>query len=442
MPKKTKKVKIPKYSKHSVGDIGRVEKIDSEKFDVLKTGINNIESLKNVEKSKLKQWYRHFEKQLKLKDLNNILWVSIHWSHIVQYINDKSLKWSPASRRMHLDALSNILLSIDKNKFRELTRKFWNEGRKIQEKREVTQKDNIFKKKDLDNFVCFDDLVKKRNEYLQLWNAKPEDLQTHMYYLILSLNTFAPPLRLDTLNMNITQGGPKPKKDNHMWEYSADKWAMIINVDKVSSKIGCARFDLSEELPKMPQYGEKLNQIISRSVKILPRKYLITSIKNKDKLMSSNIYRSSLHNIFSPLKPSHNGLRKAFVNHFYRLSPSENHKIMWAHRMRHSVSSAEKDYKKININHVVKVLPAEVKVKPIETKKKPKDIRISQTEYRNKPENKEKLKKWRQDNKMKVNRNKLIWTYNNGFAKPRKTTLDKYNIKYDEDTKRYIAVNL
>ena len=73
-----------------------------------------------------------------------------------------------------------------------------------------------------------------------------------MFHLILAVNTYIPPLRLNWIDMEIypervVEGKvkkkipanlPAPPEDdqNYLWEVNPGKWAMVINYDKVENK--------------------------------------------------------------------------------------------------------------------------------------------------------------------------------------------------------------
>ena len=113
--------------------------------------------------------------------------------------------------------------------------------------------------------------------------------------------------------------------------------------------------------------------------------------------------------------------------------------------MRHTVQVAMKSYYAVNITCYETQGPKELEIKPlpppkaVEKRKPPKDPRLTQKEYRSKPENKAKLKAWREKNKDRIQATKYLWLLKNGFVKnPRTDTLDKYGISYNQNLKTYI----
>jgi hypothetical protein len=96
--------------------------------------------------------------------------------------------------------------------------------------------------------------------------------------------------------------------------------------------------------------GSKLRDILIDSYKKRPRKYVLSSITNKELPMSISTYNNLLKNIFSK-NISQNMLRKSAVNYYYdtknKLTFKE--KSLIAKYMRHSVGTAMSEYQKFNI---------------------------------------------------------------------------------------------
>jgi hypothetical protein len=127
---------------------------------------------------------------------------------------------------------------------------------------------------------------------------------------------------------------------NYIWEHAAGQWRYVIGDDKITSKeqkkAGYERsiFTLSDEV-------EGINKIITKSLVVHPRKYLMTPIRklNPDEPMTAASYNSTLYSIFAPKKPTCNLFRKAYVNYHYpKFSTAQQTKI--ATRMRHNKNLA------------------------------------------------------------------------------------------------------
>jgi hypothetical protein len=198
-------------------------------------------------------------------------------------------------------ALVHILLGIDKNTYRELVRQWIIESNRIATDYKLEVRKGKLSEKDLDNFVCYEELVRKRDQYFKLWKANPKNLKHNMMHLILAVNTYVPPMRLTAKNMVVWKSHREPPSDdnNYIWEDRPGHWGMMINTDKIESgrrewaeKKGLEykrdHFRLGEVLEGLPEgSGETLNKIITASLQAYPRKLLFIGVKNKEHLTDS-----------------------------------------------------------------------------------------------------------------------------------------------------------
>ena len=138
-------------------------------------------------------------------DKNQLSWVGNIWLEIIKYIKATYIppKFAESTLRGYLEAVANILLHIDKIKFKSITRGFYNTGLSLQQRIDKQNEDSELTEQEEKNFVSFDDLVKKREQLQAEWNVSQSSLKLHMYNLILSFNTMVPPLRLNLVGMQI-----------------------------------------------------------------------------------------------------------------------------------------------------------------------------------------------------------------------------------------------
>jgi hypothetical protein len=134
-----------------------------------------------------------------------INWVGEHWRTIFAFIKDtySTDKYADITLRSHLEGLANVLLAINKDKFKEVTRPFFNTGISIQRIINKENEDSVLSKKDVANFVPYEDLVRERDKLFELWHHDPKNLKLNMFHLILAVNTYIPPLRLNFVDMEI-----------------------------------------------------------------------------------------------------------------------------------------------------------------------------------------------------------------------------------------------
>jgi len=105
----------------------------------------------------------------------------------------------------------------------------FNTGLSIQQLIDKENEEYKLTDKDVKNFVSFELLVKQRDILYNQWMKDPKDLKLNMYHLILAVNTYIPPLRLNWVDMEfyperLVDGKPKtpkivgaPPDDNTNW---------------------------------------------------------------------------------------------------------------------------------------------------------------------------------------------------------------------------------
>src|SRR5690606_15349091 len=87
----------------------------------------------------------------------------------------------------------------------------------------------------LNNFVCFEDIVKRRDEFGKRFEEAPNDNKLNLSHLLLSLYTYQPPLRQDWKDVLITENKPPVNTDqNYLWKQKNGKYTLFLNHDKVT----------------------------------------------------------------------------------------------------------------------------------------------------------------------------------------------------------------
>lgn len=395
-----------------------VRKLDDPvEFKAIKTDIKSLTTLKKHEQERLNVWYNYFHarKELVPPTKHHIQWVADNYQTIEKYIRDTYVepKYKPSTLRNHLEALANVLLAIDKNKYREVVRPWFNLGLSLQQMIDKGNEQSVLSEKELANFVTYPELVAKRDELEKKWMNDPKDLKLNMFHLLLSVNTYIPPLRLDWLDMNIyparfknkkviknppdpTTIPPPPENDeNYLWEEKAGEWSIVINSDKIENKrkskdVPRQVMRLSDDIEGVTN-GKRLNTIINLSLKYAPRDYVLIGVRTKE-AMSESGYDSALASMFAPKKPTQNTLRKAYINFWHSQNLSTGKLKEIAYRQRHTLTVALSSYRKINasdaplpvekkeplipeMERLAIVEPAEVKSLPIVPQDVPKELR-------------------------------------------------------------------
>ena len=460
---------------------------------------------KDKVKERISVWYNVFKANKMIdvdKSKNDTSWIAKNYDKLHKWIlttyGNEEL-YSPNTLRNHLEGLANALLHIDKYKYKEIVRPMFNEALVVQKKIDVKNEDSMLSDKEVKNFVHYPEIIRERDRLAEHLEINPNDKKTNIYHLILSINTYVPPLRLDWLGMKfwptrvkdgktikVTEAmrkTPVPTKDadSYLYEYTEGHWAIVINNDKVS-KYHKEKFDelqktLSEEdkkdyerftykldddiIQEKPKYtrvtdGKELNKIINQSLKYFNRDYVLPAVKLNNEPMGESSYASAFRTLFSdpnnPRQPTQNLIRKMYINHWYEhFNLSEKTKIAIAMRMRHSTKIASKAYRKINVpeltgnfeGYTPKEMPA---VPPSLPRKKAKtfDPKEYSKEYRNNPEHKQKIEEYRKEfykkNKNIILARKQLDLLNKGLvSNPTEHSKTTYGLKYDADKKQWVS---
>jgi hypothetical protein len=333
---------------------------DKTKFEKVETGKTKPSELKKNESDKLLTWFNKFHTALGQNiTMDDITWVGPKASILEGAIK---MTYKGSSLRAHLEALANILLSIDKDKYQKMAKKLFLQGARIQKIITKHNDKSVLDDEQLENFVSYTELENKRNELGYDLKEDPTNRKLNMQHLILSLNTYIPPLRLDYLDMKVIRLGDNPKRthtENYLIETPINQWSIIINGDKISKKYTDpeAVFTISKNIKRVTN-GKELNKIITESLNLLPRKYLLVGLTS-DEPMSQSTYNHLLAELFEPKHPTQNLIRKAYINHWHRLKKNgyelpEGVLKEIATRMRHSISTARSSYRKINLSNEIK----------------------------------------------------------------------------------------
>lgn len=372
-----------------------VKKLDiPERFAEIPTGIKTSDQLKKVVRERYSVFYNHFfdpQRTFVGPNKSDIRWVGDHHEAILKWINETYTNGN--TLRNQIEGLANILLAIDKVKFKEVVRPLFNTGLTTQQIVDKANEENVLDEEDMRNYVSYRRLVQKRNEMYELWRKDPANLKNNMYHLILALNTYVPPLRLDWLDMQIyppqsvhargeageakrtrrgrvsapspdrprvdlaAYGEPPKDTNNYLWEYAPGLWAIVINHDKIENKRearGLPRqiMRLEDDIPGVTD-GKRLNMIINESLQVAPRDYVLIGVKTKAAMGQSG-FRSAMAAMFKPKKPGQNLIRKAYINYWHRFKlngmelPERVLKDV-AFKMRHTLEVARGSYRKVNL---------------------------------------------------------------------------------------------
>ena len=354
---------------------------DPEQFNAIKTNLKTTSGLKEHESAKYETWFNQLQESnpsILPRTKGSLKWIADNHEILKQHIYDTYISMAPNTLRNHLESLANILLAIDKVKFKEVARPLFNTGLKIQQAVDEENRNSVLSEKELANFVTYDELVKKRDEIQKEWLENPKDIRLNMFHMILAINTYIPPLRLTWLEMNIypprlvngaivkpaITGTPPPEnRANYLWEHAPGQWTLIIGEDKIENarqkkKKSRQMIPLSDEIPGVTN-GHRLNELMNISISAQPRNYVLIGIKQQGQHMVASSYSNALAKMFAPKKPTQTVLRKAYVCHWHSQGLSFNILNKIADRMRHTLYVALASYWKTNTPAVVAARAAE-----------------------------------------------------------------------------------
>ena len=255
---------------------------------------------------------------------------------------------------------------------------------------------------------------------------KPTTINAHYKHLLLSMLILQPPLRtsfystaslLETLDRN-------DHKSNFMYINRRGKVHAyyFVNKDKASKyKI----YSMDKSLSKI-EVNDKLAIMLSDSFRDYPRKYLF---ENRKKPVSETTLNKWLQSITGLPSINFNMMRSIYITWFYKNNLLFGPREKLSLQMRHSQATASKNYLKIFDED--KLSPSE------ETEKLKKDnLKI---EHENQLLKGEMIKIKMEEGEPIYNkrRSDILYRINKKNVQPRSSTLEKYNIEFDPETKLY-----
>jgi len=313
-------------------------------FGAIKTGITDIKEMPMI----IRKTYNSWMNKMGLKE-KNMLWIAADPYAIINLINTSPLKIT--SKRIHFESLANILLAIDKNKFKNFVKNLYTVGIVIQQN--VPQGENELTEAESKTYVPYEEIVAVRNSI-----HSNLSLKNNMEHLILSLNTYIPPVRLDYLGMIVKYSNDEPELEedtapaystNYLWiNEDNDKMYIVLNKDKIGNGILELKDFVSKHSHLLYINGDKLKEIIKDSLEQFPREYLLCSPKDEVIPMGMPTYNSLINQSLHK-KAKQNIFRKAYINYWHDSMRLLNHNELKtiAMYMRHSLSTAMSTYKKI-----------------------------------------------------------------------------------------------
>jgi hypothetical protein len=336
----------------------------------------------------------------------------------------KNDKWGEGSKQ-NLYFMITRWLDINRpgDKYIEVFREA---GFGLKKKSDEKEQENGIDGKEIDN-------LKDHEYFVEILNSiKTEDqTMTQHYKYLLYLLVHQPPVRTAFYNTAsfIFSQKADDGENNFVWitKRGKTKAFLIVNQDKVSNYAANKRED--PYLTEIPIENEILVKLIEKSYKDYPRTYLFEL--NGNAVSQMTIIRW-LRDITKLSGVNVDMMRSSYINWYHNKNKSLGSKMKLAKMMRHSVHVAQKNYLKVS-NDDNKTPNEEVEGLKIENAKLQYEINDLKTRL-----NDIKGSESTDDKTEKKRRRDVLYVLNKKGIRAKQSTMDKYNITYDEEKKLFL----
>ena len=307
---------------------------------------------------------------------------------------------------------------------------FKNAGYKFKTTRQDKEGENQLDTKEQNNYqslLYFEELLKQKTI------ESTKDKAAYYGYLITALTTLQPPLRTDFYtSCKFSDGKEIHDGGNYLVIQKTKDFTRLfykVGNDKVSNS---KYYKTKPNLDVIEIENKELVNIILKSYEMYKRAYLFEN--NNGQPIKPDTLLQYLKTYTNIKGLTVNMMRSIYITTQYNKRISYKDKENLAHKMRHSILTASKNYFKLteddkptNVNEEIEQLKKEIELLKIENNKlKVENENIKQLHEPN--INSSEFKKKRRD---------IILYANKKGTTIKDNTLDKYNIKYDETTKTY-----
>jgi hypothetical protein len=275
----------------------------------------------------------------------------IEWLQDLESVMGAIEHYKPGSRKLYIVPVVVLLKGCNEN---DLHAKYSNELEKCT--KDIASKDNMEQTKterELKNWITLKDVKDKINKLQRTIRRKimvkkidqidVEDRRIITHHLILNLYSKMNPLRNDYAEVKIIPHGHEQsqadQKLNVLVEAPPGSYTMYLRHYKTHKAYG----DKTAVFPK------SVNKIVSDSLRLFPRSYLLSNLTNGEQPMSPAYLSKTFGQIFEK-DGKHVGswmLRKIFLSELYKdeVTLKERHAI--AASMGHSAEIAERVYRRV-----------------------------------------------------------------------------------------------
>jgi hypothetical protein len=409
-----------KYTPHKKGDPEYVSLIDDKtKY----SGIQKIVTLSSLTKhykystivNQYNTIYNLFTDEYDINfPRNDMTWIKDNYPKlkefiIKQYVDNVSNNNTSSS---YLNTFGNLLLMIDKSRFRERSREFFLKSKEFKHKAS-----DVIKIKEYEPFEKLKNVADQTiTRYEE--TKKYSDM---IDMLIMVMNVYMCPMRLEIDDLEITKIKPLMTDHKHVIQHNylwihENNVKIIINHDKVSDKLAFKGKPLIIDLDdsdivyknvNVTDY-QKVKGLILDSIEQFPRQYLLTPENRFFEPLSNGSHNMKLKKLTHNSKMSQNVNRRAFITYYYP-KVSNNVQKLISSNMRHDVTTAKGEYQK-NTDHNNDVNVVDINV-PYKTKSNVKK------------------------NIDNLLRSKIVKYINDTEGNPQKRSIVKYGLKQGVDGK-------
>ena len=352
--------------------------------------------------------YSYLKKQL--KDLDEFTFIDDNKRAIMTLIESND-KWADKTKEALFFMVAKYLKASNDLRYGKI---YSSKGYEVMQKNREEESKNEQDPKEAENY-------RDHKYFLNILESidynSIKTINEHYKYLLLSLLVLQPPVRTSYyINSKFIFREKDNDKENNFIRINKRKpitVSYIINNDNVSkTKV----YNMNKKLSIINITDKKLIDLIIDSYTKYPRTYLF---EVNEKHITQPTLLSWLRDITKVNAINNDMMRSSYINWFYEHHKSTGEREKLAYQMRHSFLTAQKNYLKIINEDTIKQQPE--KIIELQTKiyqiKKDCHKDVDDLLYN----------KRRRDN---------IRTMNNGGT-PRESTLLKYNIEYDDQTKLY-----
>ena len=350
----------------------------------------------------------------KLKNNDDFTFIEDNKRKLMSLI-EKNNKWTDASKEALLFTVAKYLKLSNYIKYGKM---YSQKGYEYMMKNREKETENKQDKTEIENYRTHEFLLNVID------NIKPENIVSktkHLQYLLLNMLVLQPPLRSNfyyTSKFIFTEK-ENDKVNNYIWITKRGKLKInyIVNKDKVTkTKV----YDMNKSLNLISVNNDKLIKLINDSYNKYPREYLL---EIDGRPISNSTYLDWLRKFTDIKKINNDIMRSSYINWFYDNNRTLKSREILAKQMRHSVETAQRNYRK-----VIEEKPVENECEEIKLENEVLNNKLSNCETENKSN----------DVQYNKRRRDIIYKVNIKGVQPKESTLNKYNIKYDDNQKKYI----